>query len=93
MREVKLKEGEYVRIMGKVTVYSPYKKKGKQWIGGSSWTIKNPLIRLGKCKHKPMKQERGKNMFGDGRYYFKGRTICSDCGRILKFGKDMNKKR
>lgn len=89
MREVVLKEGEYIRIRGRVTMYSPYKKKNGTWIGGSSWTDKNPLIMLGKCKHKPIKQERGKEMFGDGRYYFKGRVICSNCGRILKFGKNI----
>lgn len=92
MREVILKEGEYIRIKGIVTMYSPHSKINGAWSGGSEWTSKNPLIMLGRCKHKPIKQEGGKNMFGDGRYYFKGRTICSNCGTTLKFGKDMKQK-
>lgn len=94
--ENKLKKGRYVRINGNVTIYSPYKKQDGKWIGGSTWAIKNPLIRLGKCKHKPKKviwiKERDLLTKPTGkRIYFTGRVICSDCGYIIKLGKEIKK--
>lgn len=90
MREVILKEGEYIRIKGKVTMYSPYKKVNGVWSGGSSSTMKNPLIRLGKCKHKPKRINFFKTIFGN-RIKCKGRIHCSDCGYIIKLEKDFAK--
>lgn len=93
-KQIRLIKGEYIRVKGFVTMYAPSdnKKKGGQWIGGSSWTEKNPLIRVGKCKHKPIKKEIFylKDLFTHKkkRYYFKGRTICSDCGYLIKIGKE-----
>ncbi len=88
--ENKLKKGEYVRIKGWVTMYSPYKKVNGVWSGGSSSTQKNPLIMLGRCKHKPKKVGWFKQIFGEKRVYCKGREICSNCGYIIKFGKEIS---
>ncbi len=85
MREVILKEGEYVRIKGKVEIYCPYKKVSGVWRGGSSWTAKNPLILLGKCKHKPVKRNWFINFSGN-KISCKGEVVCSDCGHIIKDG-------
>lgn len=87
MREIKLKEGGYIRVRGNVTIYSPHKKSSRGWIGGSSWTLKNPLIRLGKCKHKPRNITWIKDQFSNKRIYTKGRVECEKCGYIIKFGK------
>ncbi len=97
MKSITLKKGEYIRIKGKVTMYAPYKKVDGRWIGGSSWTEKNPLIRIGECKHKLKKVYWIKNTDLFGKYikgekkriYFKKgkeRVICSDCGNIIKLG-------
>ncbi len=91
-REVKLKEGEYVRIKGIVNVHAPYKKINGIWEGGSSWSIKNPLIMLGKCKHKPKKLRfRRKLLTEEKVYYKKGEEsiVCSNCGYTIKFGKEL----
>ena len=96
--KVELEKGKYVRIKGKVTIYSPYQKQEGRWIGGSSWTVKNPLIRIGKCDHKPKKVfwvcERDLfNKKTGKRFYFKKgkeQIICSDCGYIIKLGEVMN---
>lgn len=103
MKEIKLKKGEYVRIKGFVTMYAPSgnKKKDGQWIGGSSWTTKNPLIRIGRCKHKPLRVLWTKNTDIFGKYkegekkrtYWKNRIVCSDCGYIIKLGKELTESR
>lgn len=92
MRKKILKEGEYVRVMGKVTIYSPYKKVNGRWVGGSSWTVKNPLIRLGKCKHKPVEKNWFTNISRE-KISCKGQIECSDCGQIIKLGKQFMKLR
>ncbi len=94
---IRLEKGKYIRIKGFVTMYVPSnnKKKKGQWVGGSSWTEKNPLIRIGKCKHKPRKVMWTKNTDIFGKYrkgekkriYWDGRIICSDCGYLIKIGK------
>ncbi len=95
MKTIKIEKWKYVRIKGFVTMYAPSKNKkvGGRWIGGSSWTEKNPLIRIGKCKHKPIKKEifYSEDLFTHKkkRCYFKGRTICSDCGYLIKIGKEI----
>lgn len=84
-KKVILKKGEYVRIKGNVEIYAPNKKVNGIWRGGSSWTVKNPLIRLGKCIHKPVKKNWFKNFSGE-KVSCKGQIVCSDCGMVLKFG-------
>ena len=92
MRIIKLKEGEWVRVLGKVEVSSPYKKKNGVWIGGSSWNVKNPLILIGKCKHKnKVKQTYWTSVFSNKRNYCKGRIVCVDCGHEIKEGIDSPK--
>ena len=90
---VKLEKGKYVRIKGFVTMYAPSgnKKVCGQWIGGSSWIEKNPLIRIGRCKHKPKKVDWFKHTLGH-RVICKGRIECEKCGAIIKFGKKEFKK-
>jgi len=95
---VKLEKGKYIRIRGFVTMYAPSKNKKVcgDWIGGTFWTEKNPLIRIGRCKHKPIKKEiyylKDLVTHKKKRYYSKGRTICSDCGYLIKIGKQKNEK-
>ena len=89
-RKITLKQGEYVRVLGRVTIYSPSGKTNTGWYGGSCWTVKNPLIRLGKCKHKPRKITFVKNFLSFNkddkkRVYVKRRIVCSECGYIIKF--------
>ena len=97
-----LEKGRYVRIKGIVDIYSPsgHKSDGGVWRGGSSWSVKNPLIRIGRCKHKPKKLSWIKNtdIFGEYKkgkkkriYFRKGKemVICSDCGYTLKFGEQL----
>ncbi|KKN57995.1 hypothetical protein LCGC14_0556530 [marine sediment metagenome] len=100
---VKLEKGKYIRIKGFVTMYAPSgnKKVCGKWIGGSSWTEKNPLIRIGKCNHKPRKVIWSKNTDIFGRYKegekkricWDGRFICRECGYLIKIGKQKEKTR
>ena len=88
----KIEKGKYVRIKGNVTIYSPYKKRDGIFIGGSTWTVKNPLIRLGKCKHNPKKVKFRRACLSNKKiYYEKGKEEirCSDCGYIIKLGKEI----
>lgn len=86
-------KGKFIRIKGIVTIYSVNKHNGEQWYGGSQWTVKNPLIRFGRCKHKPIKKEIWYHVNFDGKrtkHYFKGRMICLDCGDVLRVGRKVN---
>lgn len=92
MRKVILLEGSYVRIKGNVMIYSPGKKRDGVFKGGSEWLVKNPLIRWGKCKHKPKRLKFISNILNEKIYFKKGKeeVICSNCGQILKLGEKTN---
>lgn len=88
-KKITIKKGKFIRFKGNVTIYSPHKKIDGIWNGGSSWTVKNPLIRIGKCNHTPKKMKFCREFLtGEKTYFKKGREMiqCSDCGDILKLG-------
>ena len=80
MREIVLKEGEFIRIKGKVTMRSNMPNQQR----GSSWTEKNPVILLGECKHKET-QIRTWHKGCLGERIYPGKWLeCAKCGQWIK---------
>ena len=75
-RMKQLQKGRWVRILGKVTIRK----------GGSEWTVKNPKILLGKCRHILKKVVWWKNPLTGNRVYTygDGRVECTECGCVTK---------